>query len=80
MRNCKEREDDRGCAEKDCGTSAAGRIGTAGGEASDPQLCLWGSTRVSADKAVAPSLEEFKLWLTGLEVGVAGAHKLPSDR
>ena len=26
---------------------------SAGGEASDPQLCLWGSTRVSADKAVA---------------------------
>ena len=28
-------------------------LSTAGGEASDPQLCLWGSTRVSADKAVA---------------------------
>ena len=39
----------------------------AGGEATDPQLLLFEiSTRVSADKAVAPSLKEFELWLEGL--------------
>ncbi len=48
----RDRQSDRASAE------AAEEIGSAGGEASDPQLCLWGSTRVSADKAVAPYLGE----------------------
>ena len=50
------------------GENAAEEIVFAGGEATDPQLCLWCGTRVLADKAVVPSLKEFEVWLVDLEV------------
>ena len=62
----KRREHERSDRE-DCPEFAAGEIGTAGGEATDPhQMLMFGFTRVSADKAVAPTqitLEEFEIWL-----------------
>ena len=66
MRDSLGGEHERGYQNDFGSTTTEEEIGTAGGEASDPQLCLWGSTRVSADKAVAPSLEEFESWLEGL--------------
>ncbi len=56
-------------------------IGFAGGEATDPhQLVMWCSTRMSADKAVAPTLKEFEEWLEGLQVRVEEASRLRRDR
>ena len=79
MRNLTRREHERGSHQDDLRGNAAGRIGFAGGEASDPQLCLWGSTRVSADKAVALTKKEFEAWLVDLEVR-AEASRLRRDR
>ena len=54
MRKLTRREHERRDWQSDQGSKATEEVKSlAGGEASDPQLCLWGSTRVSADKAVA---------------------------
>ena len=79
MRYCTRREDDRGCLQTNEARTSEEVKSSVGGEASDPQLCLWGFTRVSADKAVAPTLKEFESWLEGLVVAV-GASQLLSDR
>ena len=64
----KRREHEWRDRQASCSEEAAKGIGFAGGEASDPQLCLWGRTRVSADKAVALTKKEFEAWLVDLEV------------
>jgi len=54
MRKSLGRQHERGNHRDDQGSEATEEVSrSAGGEASDPQLCLWGFTRVSADKAVA---------------------------
>ena len=58
MRRSQGGEDDRTDSETRRSASAAEGISTGRGEATDPQLCLWGSTRVLADKAVAPYMGE----------------------
>ena len=68
MRNLTRREDARGRNQDDRDTNAAERLMVAGGEATDPQLSLWGPTGVSAHKAVALTKKEFEAWLVDLEV------------
>jgi len=76
MRYSLEREDYRGRVQATAIRSGATKkVVIAGGEATDQQLLMWSSTGVSAHKAVAPDLEEFKRWVDHLGAVVASQHR-----